>query len=668
MRIPFHLSIAVVAVVAACSEGAQMTAPAPQPPAPPPALQPSMRLVVLDSTKVPFAGTAADRAAGHYVFRILGTAPTIQPGDYVAGKQGGLFLGRVRSVSSSGDRLTLEMAPAAWSEVLRAFDIHIPFTPGAGSASTPYGEVRWGPWYLVDRQGQRINVTAPVPFRTGAGAHVDPLDFNPADFSLDDLDLCAIAGIGTCEISAHVLDAHFSLTGDIEAGGDFSPGSIIPPELPSLSVHAAVSQQLDAGLDVRLSGTGHVDVEVPLAVGFSRDFSCCDFISGSVSVGLILGVKANAEGTIQPHAEVSDAVTTGASFSTDNGLDFTFHAEGAFDAGAKVLELGDVGLKVSVGPKAEVSLDILGGGFSLGAGADGFIEGSENRQGPLDNQNWHVLVDVGTEAFLEGGVHVPLIDVDVSDSRTFTGPGIDLVELWGTGDLNVTTNTTGPDVFPGQIYGVSVVRANPTDPPPWPVVLASNLGVNASHLFSGGGLCHEFFPGAPVLLPFIPVGPQDCDLVGTGHAVNLTNIAWNCGAAEALPAAVQVMFRNPFDASARLTNRTIGVICRSALAVVRDRIDALVASGGIDFNIANALKVKLTSAETARDAGDAVTAANAMNAFSNQVRAQAGKHITAATAAELEAFEALLEQCYLTLVPTCSSVPGASLAAGSASH
>ena len=658
MRIPLLFSLAASTVILACSDGTPIAGPDSSTPAQPPALQASPRLVIVDSTHLAFAGTAADRAAGHYVFQILGPVPAIAPRDYVGGRQGGLFLGQVRSVSRSGDRLILEMTPAAWNEVLKPFKFRIPYTPGAGSAHTPSGDVHWGPWYLVDRQGRRL--TGPGPFRTARGAAVDPANFDPRDVTVQDFDLCAIIGVGECDISAEVIDAHFSLTGGIDIDGDVD---VLPPDL---SVSVAVSQQLDAGLDVRLSGTGHVDVDVPLGVGFARDFSCCfDAISGSVSVGLILGVEASAEGTIQPHVAVSDAISTGTTFSIDHGFGFNFDASGGFDAGVKVVDIGDVSAKIKVGPKAEVSLDILDGGLGAGLGADAFLHGAETRQGPLDNQNWYVLVDAGTEAFLEGHVDVPLINVGATGSRTFPGPGINIVELWGTGDLNLTTSTTGTDVFPGQIYTASVVRANTTDPPPWPVVLSSNMGVTASHLFSGGDLCHQYFRGAPILLPFVPEGPQDCDLVATGHAINLTGIAWNCSATEPLPAPVQVRFKNPFDPSARLTSRTLAVVCRSAFAVLRDRIDALLASGGVDFNVANALRVKLTSAETARDAGDMITAANSMHAFSNLVAAQAGKHITAAAAAELEAFETLLVQCYLTLVPTCSTAPGAAaLAAG----
>src|SRR5439155_14611205 len=139
--------------------------------------------------------------------------------------------------------------------------------------------------------------------------------------------------------------------------------------------------------------------------------------------------------------------------------------------------------------------------------------------------------------------------------------------------------------------------------------------------------------------------PQDCDLVATTHTVGLTGIAWNCSAAQAVPAQVQLRPRNPFDFAARLTTLTLGVVCRSAYGVVRDRVAALRASGAINSDgVANALTVKLTTAETARDAGDVAGADAAIQDLMNQLRAQSGKHITTAAAAELQALATLLRE------------------------
>src|SRR5207247_3876740 len=107
------------------------------------------------------------------------------------------------------------------------------------------------------------------------------------------------------------------------------------------------------------------------------------------------------------------------------------------------------------------------------------------------------------------------------------------------------------------------------------------LGANASQLFVGGFLCRQFVAGAPLIPPSIEA-PQDCDLVATTHTVGLTGIAWNCSAAQALPAQVQLRPRNPFDFFARLTTLTLSVVCRAAYAVVRDRVAALRASGALN--------------------------------------------------------------------------------------
>ena len=649
MRTSPCLSVAAVIAVAACSSDAARTTAPPLPAIPD---APAIRLVVIDSTTLPFAGTATERAAGHYVFRILGSVPTIGPGDYVAGKQGGLFLGRVVSVSQTGDRLTLEMTPAAWSEVFQSFKVHIPFTPGAGSAPSPYGEVRWGPWQLVTQPGQHPQAVASL--RTAAGALADPVDFDPRDFFLDNLDLCVASGLvsGCGNIEIKLVAAHFSLTGGVDVGAD-----IDIPHL-SLGAHANIDERLATDATFRLIGHGAISIDVPIPeAGFVRKFSVGG-VSGEIEVGLIVGVELNITGTtIEPHIAFADTIATGASVSTSSGFSFQYTGAAHFDAGAKVIDLGDLGQKVSIGPKVKVKFNIGDGGFALGAGADAFVEAKENLAGLLGFENWHVHVDVGTEAELEGSVKVPLIGVDLGGKETFPGPGINLVDLWGTGDLQLTTSTTGTDVLPSQTYTTSIARSDPTEPPPWTDVLSAALGANESHLFTGGVLCHQFFEGAPLIPPFIE-NPQDCSLVATAHLVSLTGLAANCSPGQVLPALVQVKPRNPFDAAARLTSLTLSVACRSIYAVARDRVAALLAAGAIDpAGIANALSAHLTIAEARRDAGDAPGARDAVFAFAHLVSAQRGKHITPAAADELRDLAALLAQCYVTIVPTCSAVP-----------
>ena len=655
------LAVAVIALTAACNRDSTLTAPLGPATPQTAALSPAFRLVAIDSAALPFAGTAAERAAGHYAFQVVDTAPALAPGDYVVAQQGGRFLGRVDALSRSGNRLTLELAPAAWHDVYQPLKIRIPFTPGAGSAPSPYGTVRWGPWRQASRRGlgpQAARLAAPL--RTSAGTVIDPTDFNPLDFLLSSpVDLCAQVSIGVVtgcsSITAKLIAAHFSLTG----GVDVSINLDIPHA--SLAASATVNQQLATDADFQLTGNGSVEVDVPIPdAGFARDFTVGPY-SGKIEVGIIVGVTGSVTGTtIEPHVAIADTASSGASVSTSTGkFDFNFSGVGHFDAGAKVVDLGTLGVKLAVGPKAEVSLDLgAGGGFDLGAGADGFAEATENLAGLFGLENWHVHVDVGTEGVVDGTVKVPLINVGINASHTFPGPGVNLLDLWGTGDLNVASSTTGSDIFPGQIYTTSVARTNPNDPPPWFAVLSSQLGVNDSHLFHGGVLCRQFFQGAPLIPPFIEA-PQDCDLVATAHSVNLTGWAWNCSAAEALPAPVQVRPRNPFNTS-RLTSLTLGVVCRSAYAIVRDFVATLLATGAINRGgIATALDAKLNAAEMARLAGDPAGADSALVALANQLRAQNGKHITTAADAQLQAFDALLRACYETIVPTCSMVPAA---------
>ena len=652
----------IAALIAACNGDSLLKAP--QEPQPPPStLQPSVRLVVIDSTQLPFAGTAVSRAAGHYVFQIRDSVPTIHPGDYVAGRQGGLFLGRVIAASESGGRLLLDLGPASWREVFYPFKVHIPFTPGAGSAMSPYGLVRWGPWRMVRAAGPpggprsptAPGTPGPAPLRTSSGAPINADDFDPVGFLLDNFDLCAAAGVvtGCANVTAKVINANFSLTGGVDVGADIDVFNL------TLAAHADVNEQLSTTLDFQLTGNGSVEVDVPIpGAGFEREFTVGAF-SGKIALGFIIGVEGDITGTtIEPHVQVSDTVNMGASVSTDNGFNFHYTGTGHFDAGVKVVDLGDLGVKLSVGPQIEVKIDFGSGrGFDLGAGADGFEEATMNLSGLLGLENWHYHVDAGAEASLEGLVDVPLLGVNVGGKENFPSPVINLVDAWGTGDLDVSSSTTGKDIFPGQIYRTAVARSSPSESPPWFPVFSSALGVNDSRLFAGGLLCHQFFQGAPVIPPFIEA-PQDCDVVATSHTVGLTGWAWNCNAAQALPVAVEVRPRNPFDFYARLTRVTLGVVCRSAYAVVRDRVAALRASGGINSDgIVTALDAKLTAAEIARDAGNVAAADSAIQDLMNQLSAQNGKHITIAADAELQAFATLLRDCYETVVPTCSTAP-----------
>ncbi len=663
MRTSSSIVVAASVVIAACTGDAIVTAPS-EPQTPGTALQPTIRLVVIDSTHLPFAGTAADRAAGHYAFQIQGTVPAISPGDYVAGKQGGLWLGRVISLSRSADLLQFELGPATWRDVYPPFKVHIPFTSGAGSAPSPYGPVRWGPWRMVRPSQPARGATPPATmrFRTPSGALANPDDFDPVSFLLDNFDLCAASGVvtGCANITAKVIAAQFSLTGGVDVGLNLDVPNL------SLDAFATLNEQLNTSLDFQLTGNGSVGVDVPIPPSVERPFTV-GAISGKIEIGFFIGVEGEITGTtVEPHVQVSDTIMTGATFSTSNDPPFNFQFNGAghFDAGVKVIDLGELGVKLSIGPKVEVKFDIGDGGFDLEAGADGFEHNTINLAGLLGFENWHFHADAGTEATLTGLIKVPLFnDLNIGGMETFPGPGINLLDLWGTGDLNLASNTTGTDIFAGQLYPTTVARTTPTDPPPWFAVLTATLGANDSHLFVGGFLCRQFFAGAPLIPPFIEA-PQDCDLVATTHTVGLTGIAWNCSAAQALPAQVQLRPRNPFDFFSRLTSLTLAVVCRSAYAVVRDRVAALRASGAINSDgVANALTVKLTAAETARDAGDVAGADAAIQDLMNQLRAQSGKHIATAAAAELQALATLLRDCYETVVPTCSTAPGAAAVA-----
>ncbi len=347
------ITATALALIAACNSDSLLNGPPPREPRPPSStLQPTIRLVVIDSTHLPFAGTAAQRAAGHYIFEIRDSVPVIAPGDYVAGRQGGLFLGRVVSVSQSGERLMVEMTAAAWRDVLQPFKVHIPFTPGAGSAMSPYGLVRWGPWHVVQANPRANGPMSPtrtpaaMPFRTPSGAPANADNFDPVGFLLDNFDLCLASGVvtGCANITAKVLNANFSLTGGVDVGADIDVFHL------TLDAHATINEQLSTALDFQLTGNGSVAVDVPIpGAGFERAFTVGAF-SGKIELGFIISVEGDITGTtVEPHVQVSDTVNMGASVSTSSGFSFQYAGTGHFDGGVKVVDLGDLGVKLSVG-------------------------------------------------------------------------------------------------------------------------------------------------------------------------------------------------------------------------------------------------------------------------------------------------------------------------------
>jgi len=479
-------------------------------------------------------------------------------------------------------------------------------------------------------------------------------------FLLSNFDLCAASGLvtGCVNVTAKVISGNFSFHGGVDV--DVFP--TFPPL--GLAAQATVNEQLSAAIDFQLTGNGSVEVDIPIPeLAFVRKFKSHG-LSGEIELGVIVGVEGDIKGTtIEPHVHIEDTVTAGAKVSTAPSFDTQFDPHIHFDAGAKVVDLGDLGVKLSLGPKVSVRLDVFDGKFELEAAVDRFEEVSENLTGALQFQNWHVHVAGGKEGSLTGILKVPFFGFDqLGGTLGIQFDTLSLVDLWGTGDLEVVSTTAGKDVWPFQTYFTSVARTFPAVRPPWYRVLATTLGVvlgvNDSHLFRGGFLCHQFLPGAPVIVPSI-TDPQDCDLVATTHSLSpLSGIAWNCNLITPLPSPVTLRPRNPFDFFARLTTVRDSVFCRSAYAVVRDTVAAMLADGRINIGgIATSFDAKLTAAEIARDAGDPAGADSALVDLANELRAQNGKHITTTADAELQSYDTLLRTCYETVVPTCSSVP-----------
>jgi hypothetical protein len=489
---------------------------------------------------------------------------------------------------------------------------------------------------------------------------VDVFD-SVVSFLLSNFDLCTGSGLvtGCANVTAKVISGNFSFHGAVDIDLSATPPATIV-------ARATVNQQLSAGIDFQLTGTGSVEVDIPIPdAAFVRKFSRGP-VSGEIELGVIIGVEGDITGTtIEPHVQIADTVTTGATVTTAPSFSTQFDPHIHFDAGAKVVNLGDLGVKLTVGPKVTVRFDVFDGKFDLEAAVDRFAKMSENLSGELHLENWHVHVAAGQEGSLTGKLNVPFFGLhNLGGTLSIQFDTLSLVDLWGTGDLEVLSTTAGRDIWPLQTYFTSVARTSPADPPPWFRVLSTALGVvpgvNDSHFFLGGFLCHQFFPGAPLIVPFIQ-DPQDCDLVATKHSLSpLSGIAWNCKLVIPLPSQVTLRPRNFYDFFARLTTVRDSVFCRSAYAVVRDTVAAMLATGRINIGgIATSFDAKLTAAEIARDAGDPAGADSALVDLANELRAQNGKHITTTADAELLSYDTLLRTCYETVVPICSSVPPA---------
>jgi hypothetical protein len=87
-------------------------------------------------------------------------------------------------------------------------------------------------------------------------------------------------------------------------------------------------------------------------------------------------------------------------------------------------------------------------------------------------------------------------------------------------------------------------------------------------------------------------------------------------------------------------NQYVGALAFEGVAITPDSIisdvHGAVASGAIDnAGVAISLLAKLNAAKAARAGGDCATAASVYQAFINEVNAQSGQHVAAATAAQL---------------------------------
>lgn len=103
---------------------------------------------VFDPLATPLTSDSLQASQGVFTYQLSGPAPKLEPGSVIAGPQFGGYLRRVRSVSQTGNTLTVETDPAVLTDVVREGSLRVSqpvaISPGA-RADARAALVRWAP-------------------------------------------------------------------------------------------------------------------------------------------------------------------------------------------------------------------------------------------------------------------------------------------------------------------------------------------------------------------------------------------------------------------------------------------------------------------------------------------------------------------------------------------
>jgi hypothetical protein len=552
------------------------------------------RVAVIDAT-----GPDDDRT---FTFRVLDeTMPTVTAGTILLGEPFGAAREVVRA-QRKGDVVTAYTRVVDYSPVTDAGEVtfEVPLEGGAGEADG----VRWGAWKLV-------NTT------TGQSMPLEE-DLTQSDFfSFDDISICAEGGgvSGCGDFKVRVIEGYLRSE---EGALTVSIQSDYPNELAPLA-RIGINRTISAKLVLEIEGNGRIQYE-KCVYGFCmpdfalvREFEAGN-ITGSVQFGIFVGIRTGVQDVIvQPGLEIEN-LNMDFGVSVGDELHFDFEVpQPTFEPSFEVISLGEGYFRSYVGPKFKTSVDALGGWVEVGAEISAFVFAEDTIDLDelfADCQLWHVETVAGVEikARAWGKVGGASKNKEWPEERSTK-----LMDWWSTGDMKVTSVTTGVDPD-WNGYVVSGARQDADYAPQWTNTLGGWLGCNDDLVLNGGFLCHKF----PDWVPYIG-GIQDCDLVSTYHDVSVADVMWNCAVSGGNDAVVCV---EPF----KTTNQTFEVSCISVFQALCLTVDEYLESGMIrNAGLAQSLKAKFLSAEDARDRGQPEVAENKLRAATHELAAQHGK-------------------------------------------
>ncbi|CAN5693625.1 hypothetical protein BH23GEM9_BH23GEM9_21250 [soil metagenome] len=410
--------------------------------------------VVVDSMSLRLVSDSAERAAGRLRFQLVqGSAPSFTAGMVVVGAQGGGFLRRITTVTTSGSEIVLETEPAALADIVEVggfeTSIDLIFAPGvspaafgAAAAALAPGQVLWGEGRFSGVVPGARHLPLYGPRRAGSGAL--------ALFDLSGVDVCKMlkdssSGAATCppqlkklEISNGSLD----FEPDLELEASFSGFS-----LDEFRGVVKGSLTLDLLLHLEAEGSLGSFTAKPTFFTFTRPFFAqigpipvVGYVELELKGELLL--KATAKGAMDAGYDANATVEIGASY---NGS-WSPIVEGSSSFEPRIPSFEEGTLKGNVEFEAKLSLKPRAQIIFYG------VIGPFAEAEPFGSAKLTLGTSCGLETNMAVnaayGFTIPFLDSKVSDFSNDVKPLIQGPQsTWqcplGTIDVNTTTNGAG---------------------------------------------------------------------------------------------------------------------------------------------------------------------------------------------------------------------------------